>query len=186
VDKEVAAWKGPKETETARPIDLACAEGHLEVLKLFWNPKEKSKRLRKDAQSCSKNAVQGSHRLIIEWLALDYDIDLNDPSTSVLHLAVENNSMEAAKKLIELGANANAVNSDSETARFVAVRTGSLQMVRFLLLEGADAGYRNSKREYASDLVTTKDVTAQTRAEIRWFVEPTVAFPSSDLRLKVR
>ncbi|UMM23614.1 hypothetical protein L5515_004248 [Caenorhabditis briggsae] len=70
-----------------------------------------------------------------------------------LYVAVEQNSLEAAKILVEAGAVINAsCTSSLETTLHEAVRRGNLRMAEYLLEKGASVKIRNSDRNTPEDL----------------------------------
>jgi ankyrin repeat protein len=186
-DKELAA-RGEchllEASPSLRPIEIASAEGHLEVFMLLWDSKEPSKKLRKDARSCLEHAIRRQHGPVIDRLVA-YGADVNATVSShgetLLHIAVSNKSIKATKFLVKYHANVNKADKNGETPLFRAVGRSSLDIVKLLLEAGADINHVNKKRQHAIDMEMDPSETAEAKWEIRRLVTPL----NSDLRLKV-
>lgn len=75
---------------------------------------------------------------------------------SPLHMAVQGESENLVKRLLNAGVPVNATDPDGNTPLHTAVGIGSVDMVRLLLEHGADINLRNHKGERATDVVCTR------------------------------
>ena len=76
-----------------------------------------------------------------------------------IHLASENNQLEAVKFLIEKGAKVDALTNDHETPLMYAVWNGALETVQVLIESGADMNILNSNSETIFHLAAEKNKT---------------------------
>ncbi len=74
---------------------------------------------------------------------------------SPLHMAVQGESENLVKRLLNAGVPVNAADPDGNTPLHAAAAIGSVAMVRLLLEHGADINLRNHKGESAADVVCT-------------------------------
>jgi ankyrin repeat protein len=82
---------------------------------------------------------------------LQYHADPNVASNNAMHVAplhsaVAGNHLEIAAKLIEAGADVNAIQAEGFTPLMGAAQNGNLQMVQLLLDHGADVNARTDKK----------------------------------------
>ena len=97
------------------------------------------------------------------------DINYNTPSNALakpfegwtsLHYAISCGADEAARFLIEKGANVNAIADDGTTPLILAAKNDSVFMAKFLLEKGADVNWRDLKKKsalsYAKGLFSKK------------------------------
>lgn len=75
---------------------------------------------------------------------------------SPLHMAVQGESENLVKRLLNAGVPVNAADPDGNTPLHAAAAIGSVAMVRLLLEHGADINLRNHKGESAADVVCTR------------------------------
>lgn len=75
---------------------------------------------------------------IIRLAKLGADVNFNDGSESAIHVAVGNKHFECAKKLVELGADINAVDIRGRTALLWAIELNNFDKVRWCVENGAD------------------------------------------------
>ena len=76
-----------------------------------------------------------------------------------IHMAAENNQLEAVKFLIEKGAKVDALTNDHETPLMYAVWNGALETVQALIESGADMSILNSNSETIFHLAAEKNKT---------------------------
>lgn len=75
---------------------------------------------------------------------------------SPLHMAVQGESEDLVKRLLDAGVPVNAADPDGNTPLHAAAGVGSVAMVRLLLEHGADVNIRNHKGERATDVICTR------------------------------
>ncbi len=85
----------------------------------------------------------------------------NAQHVAPLHSAVAGNHYEIASKLIEIGAEVNAVQADGFTPLMGAAQNGNLQMVQLLLAHGADKNARTAKNSAQFPDMTALDFARQ-------------------------
>lgn len=91
-----------------------------------------------------------------------YHADPNIASNNAMHVAplhsaVAGNHYEIAAKLLEMGADVNAVQADGFTPLMGAAQNGNLQMVQLLLAHGADKNARTAKHSTQFPDLTARD-----------------------------
>lgn len=92
----------------------------------------------------------------------DPNIASNNPMrVAPLHSAVAGNHYDVAAKLIEAGANVNAVQADGITPLMGAAQNGNLQIVQLLLEHGADVNARVDKNAAQFANMTALDFAKQ-------------------------
>ncbi|XP_040267419.1 ankyrin repeat domain-containing protein 26 isoform X1 [Bufo bufo] len=132
--------------ENRTPLHLACANGHLDVVKLLVENKAKLNVCDNDSRSPLMKAIQCQHEpcatILLEHQADPNVVDVNE--NAALHLAALIPSMTVAVQLLEHGANINAVNKDGCTPLILAVTENHQEMVELLIKEGADINSRDS------------------------------------------
>ncbi|XP_073429462.1 ankyrin repeat domain-containing protein 26 isoform X3 [Dendrobates tinctorius] len=132
--------------ENRTPLHLACANGHLDVVKLLVENKAKLNACDNDNRSPVMKAIQCQHEpcvtVLLENQADPNVVDLNE--NAALHLAALIPSMSIAVQLLEHGANINAMNKDGCTPLILAVTENHQEMVELLVKEGADLNLRDS------------------------------------------
>ena len=103
-----------------------------------------------------KAAGQGNIQAIKQHVAAGTDLNANEPAMGGTPLisAAAFGQTEAAKLLIEEGANVNLKNNDGATPLFVAAFFGHTEIVKLFLERGADASAKNKKGETPLDVVT--------------------------------
>lgn len=74
---------------------------------------------------------------------------------SPLHMAVQGESEDLVKRLLNAGVPVNAADPDGNTPLHAAAAIGSVDMVHLMLEHGADVNLRNHKDERAVDIVCT-------------------------------
>lgn len=95
----------------------------------------------------------------------DPHIASNNPlRVTPLHSAVAGNHYAVAAKLIEAGANVNAIQADGFTPLMGAAQNGNLQMVELLLAHGADKNARVDKHAAQFADLTALDFAKQANA----------------------
>ncbi|XP_069832588.1 ankyrin repeat domain-containing protein 26 isoform X2 [Dendropsophus ebraccatus] len=132
--------------ESRTPLHLACANGHLEVVKLLVENKAKLNVCDSANRSPLMKAIQCQHEpcaiALLEHQADPNIVDVNE--NAALHLAALIPSMSIAVQLLEHGANINAVNKDGCTPLILSVTENHQEMVELLVKEGADINSRDS------------------------------------------
>ena len=100
-------------------------------------------------------AGSGNIKAINQHVAAGAGLNVKEPSGggTPLMVAVLFGQTEAAKLLIQKGANANIKNNDGATALHIAAFFGHPEVVKLLLAKGADVNARNKKGETALDNV---------------------------------
>lgn len=108
------------------------------------------------------------HLEIVNVLLMDHadpNIASNNPMrVTPLHSAVAGNHYAVAAKLIEAGANVNAIQADGFTPLMGAAQNGNLQMVELLLAHGADVNARVDKHAAQFADLTALDFAKQVNA----------------------
>lgn len=90
----------------------------------------------------------------------------NNPAhVAPLHSAVAGNHFDVAAKLVEAGADVNAVQADGFTPLMGAAQNGSLPMVELLLAHGADGNARVDKHAAQFADMTALDFAKQANAQ---------------------
>lgn len=89
----------------------------------------------------------------------------NSMHVAPLHSAVAGNHYAIAAKLIEAGADVNAVQTDGFTPLMGAAQNGSLQMAQLLLTHGADVNARVDKNAAQFANMTALDFAKQANAQ---------------------
>lgn len=94
----------------------------------------------------------------VVFLLLDNNVNPNDSfdTRQILTIAVMFNQYGAVKKIIEKGANVNAVDGPLTTALMFAAEEGNLDIVKLLITNGADATLVDRKNETAIDKARIK------------------------------
>lgn len=94
----------------------------------------------------------------VVFLLLDNNVkpNLTFDTRPILSIAVMFNQYEAVKKIIEKGANINAVDGPLTTALMFAAEEGNLDIVKLLITNGADATLVDRKNETAIDKARIK------------------------------
>ncbi|KAM3924775.1 ankyrin repeat domain-containing protein 26 [Leptodactylus fuscus] len=132
--------------ENRTPLHLACANGHLDVVKLLAENKAKLNVCDNANRSPLMKAIQCQHEpcatTLLEHEADPNVVDVNE--NAALHLAALIPSMPIAVQLLEHGANINAINKDGCTPLILAVTENHQEMVELLIREGADINSRDS------------------------------------------
>ncbi|XP_077121111.1 ankyrin repeat domain-containing protein 26 isoform X6 [Ranitomeya variabilis] len=132
--------------ESRTPLHLACANGHLDVVKLLVENKAKLNACDNDGRSPVMKAIQCQHEpcatVLLEHRADPNVVDINE--NAALHLAALIPSMSIAVQLLEHGANINAMNKDGCTPLILAVTENHQEMMELLVKEGADLNLRDS------------------------------------------
>ncbi len=110
------------------------------------------------------------HMTVVNTL-LVYHADPNVASNNAMHVtplhsAVAGNHYAVAAKLIEAGANANAVQADGFTPLMGAAQNGNAQMVQLLLDHGADVNARVDKKAAQFADMTALDFAQQANASV--------------------
>ncbi|XP_073475918.1 ankyrin repeat domain-containing protein 26 isoform X1 [Aquarana catesbeiana] len=130
--------------ENRTPLHLACANGHLDAVKLLVESKAKLNLCDNDSRTPLFKSIQCQHEhcatVLLEHNADPNVVDVN--GNSALHLAALIPSLAIANQLLEHGASINTVNKDSCTPLVLAATENHQEMVEFLIKEGADV---NSK-----------------------------------------
>ncbi|KAM5172267.1 ankyrin repeat domain-containing protein 26 [Mantella aurantiaca] len=130
--------------ENRTPLHLACANGHLDAVRLLVESKAKLNLCDNDSRTPLIKSTQCQHEPCAAVL-LEHDADPNIVDVngnSALHLAALIPSLTIANQLLEHGANINSVNKDGCTPLVLAATENHEEMVEFLIKEGADV---NSK-----------------------------------------
>lgn len=95
----------------------------------------------------------------------DPNVASNNPMHVVpLHSAVAGNHYAIAAKLIEAGANVNAIQADGFTPSMGAAQNGNLEMVELLLAHGADVNARVDRHAAQFADMTARDFAQQANA----------------------
>ncbi|XP_056429813.1 ankyrin repeat domain-containing protein 26 isoform X5 [Hyla sarda] len=132
--------------ENRTPLHLACANGHLDVVKLLVENKAKLNVCDTANRTPLMKAIQCQHEscatLLLEHQADPNVVDVNE--YAALHLAALIPSMSIAVQLLEHGANINAINKDGCTPLILSVTENHQEMVELLIKEGADINSRDS------------------------------------------
>ncbi|KAG9490161.1 hypothetical protein GDO78_005837 [Eleutherodactylus coqui] len=132
--------------ENRTPLHLACANGHLDVVKLLVESKAKVNACDNDNRSPLLKAIQCQHEpcatVLLEHKADPNVVDVNE--NAALHLAALIPTMSIAVQLLEHGANINATNKDGCTPLILAVTENQQEMVELLIKEGADINSRDN------------------------------------------
>ncbi|XP_018429440.1 PREDICTED: ankyrin repeat domain-containing protein 26-like [Nanorana parkeri] len=130
--------------ENRTPLHLACANGHLDAVKLLVESKAKLNLCDNDSRTPLIKSIQCQHEhcatALLEHNADPNIVDVN--GNSAFHLAALIPSLTIANQLLEHGANINAVNKEGCTPLVLAATENHQEMVEFLIKEGADV---NSK-----------------------------------------
>jgi ankyrin repeat protein len=134
---------------------LCCRNGQHEILELLLNyadPEFVNFKAHIDGFNCIFSSAEANRPDCIQVLK-NYGIDLNqktDPDNKILAtatpLAIASyyNKFEAAKKLIELGANVNERDANGSTALHIAVIQGHSNIIRLLRNSGADVTIKDN------------------------------------------
>lgn len=117
------------------PLGLAAFFGHLEIVNILLLHHA-------DPNSASNNPMR----------------------VTPLHSAIAGNHYAVAAKLVEAGANVNAVQADGFTPLMGAAQNGNLQMVELLLAHGADKNARVDKHATQFADLTALDFAKQANA----------------------
>lgn len=88
----------------------------------------------------------------------------NPMHVAPLHSAVANNRYEIAAKLVEAGANVNAIQADGFTPLMGAAQNGNIDIVRLLVDHGADLNARTDKHASQFPDMTALDLARQANA----------------------
>ncbi|XP_077326171.1 ankyrin repeat domain-containing protein 26 isoform X7 [Lithobates pipiens] len=130
--------------ENRTPLHIACANGHLDAVKLLVESKAKLNLCDNDSRTPLFKSIQCQHEhcatALLEHNADPNVVDVN--GNSALHLAALIPSLAIANQLLEHGASINTVNKDGCTPLVLAATENHQEMVEFLIKEGADV---NSK-----------------------------------------
>ena len=121
------------------PLDLAAAEGHLEVVRLLLESgADKDYTSRGGITALHSAAANG--RLEVVRLLLDSGSDKEKLAygLTALHSAAMNGHSEVVRLLLESGADKHTISHGGTTALHFAVENGHLEVVRLLLDSGAD------------------------------------------------
>lgn len=102
-----------------------------------------------------KNA---DYHVIDEYIEMQYDIDdQNDKGWMPLIVASYHGNLEAAKKIVQAGADVNKTNYNGTTplmyAKEYALKTGDYSIMQLLILMGADLNQRDYRNKTLSDYI---------------------------------
>lgn len=108
------------------------------------------------------------HLDIVNTLLM-YHADPNTASNNAMHVAplhsaVANNQYAIAAKLVEAGANVNAIQADGFTPLMGAAQNGDIDIARLLVDHGADLNARTDKRAPQFPDMTALDLARQANA----------------------
>lgn len=100
---------------------------------------------------------------------LEYHADPNTASNNAMHVAplhsaVANNHYAVAARLVEAGANVNAVQADGFTPLMGAAQNGNVEMVNLLRAHGADVNARVDKHAATYSNMTALEIAQQANA----------------------
>jgi hypothetical protein len=116
---------------------------------------------------------------------LGYGIDQNSKDSkgnTPLHLVVGNLPLEFASKLIELGADINAINDEGLTPLCGAF---SLTMIKFLIEKGANVDYQNPKNGWTFlHYVIARAPSSTSIEKIQQIIDLASAYSSKDIKNK--
>ncbi|XP_063783290.1 ankyrin repeat domain-containing protein 26 isoform X4 [Pseudophryne corroboree] len=134
--------------ENRAPLHLACANGHLDAVKLLVENKAKLNLCDNDNRSPLMKAIQCQHEhcaaILLEHEADPNVADIN--GNAALHLAALIPSMSIASQLLEHGANIDAVNKEGCNPLILAVIENHQTMVEFLIKEGANVNSQDKQK----------------------------------------
>ncbi|WP_300367280.1 ankyrin repeat domain-containing protein [Brachyspira sp.] len=133
--------------EKPRSEFLASEYANPKILELYLNKNIYLLMNSEDVVSLIKSASIGNNAENINYLVknLGIDVDTKDTNT-MLHYAVGNGSIEAADKLIKLGANVDNTNSNFKTSLHYIIENHSnklLESVNLLLSKNADPNIKD-------------------------------------------
>ncbi|CAM9208650.1 unnamed protein product [Ascophyllum nodosum] len=139
-------------TSQNSPLHLACAIGHLEVVKQLLSKGAPVNSGNSYGNAPIHGALIRGHREIVELL-LEKGADArwtNNKDSTLLHFLVyssmeDGDSQAIGRKLIKAGVNVDAKDIDGMTALHVVARGGNATMAAFLLDNGADRTIEDPK-----------------------------------------
>ena len=152
---------------------LCCRNGQPDILSLFLNyvePEFVNRKAQIDGFNAIFACVEANRPECIGVLK-DYGIDLEQftdadnqilPGATPLHLAAYYGRTDAARKLIELGANVNSIDINGQTPLHIAVFQGQLSIISLLRNSKADLTVRdklgNTAASYCRNRSEIRDV----------------------------
>ena len=137
------------------PLHLAAYEGQIEIVKLLLENGANPNILDEDDESPLHLAIKSRHNNEkVVKLLIDHGSDINadEASNTVLHLAVKKGYFEVVKYLLEKGANISSFNEDWETPLELAISGKDIETIKILIDYGADFKTKNWAGKSGLDL----------------------------------
>lgn len=131
------------------PLHLACAKGHLAVVKVLLQRNASPNIQDRDGRTPLIKAVQGLHEPCIEFL-LQFGCNTNisdDRGCTSLHYAAACGASSTTVALLEKGSNINHQNKAGQTALYMACEQQQFATCQVLLERGADVNLADQQMQ---------------------------------------
>jgi len=157
-EEDLQNWKKEQEEKKvafiaeSQIIPNAIKSGNKAIVRDFWDTQKKGGYTTKyDSHPLYELIREGAHVNIVEMF-IEQGADVNDPPFYPLHQAVERNSLDIVKILVENGADLEVGNHNNYTPLHVAAQAKNIEIVKYLIEKGADLNAKNNENKTPLDL----------------------------------